>query len=163
VQPFIPPAVTQFEPFTALAWGLMLAAVPLFFLVVTALMRRKLAFVTALGFVAVTFAAGAFLVSPLDAERQTTATRNSVVSEWLDENYPQYGGAEALLSHFNDGSTFKATADDGKQRTMHFSFSPESGYRLIALTDSKPADVVVKDDRLDVAGQLAEKEAAAQG
>lgn len=153
MQPFFPPPVTTFDPFIALAWGLMLAAVPLFFLVVFAIMRRKKSFVAALALVAVTFAAGANLISPLDTARQTQANRDAVVSEWLDENYPQYGGAQALLPYFNSGREFSAVADNGKYTNLRFDFSKETGYRLASFPSSKAVDVIPMNERLDVAGQ----------
>lgn len=153
MQPFVPPPVTSFDPFIALAWGLMLAAVPLFFLVVFAIMRRKKSFVAALALVAVAFAAGANLISPLDTARQTQANRDAVVSEWLDENYPQYGGAQALLPYFNSGQEFSAVADSGEYTNLRFSYSPESGYRLASFPGPKAVDVVPMNERLDVAGQ----------
>jgi len=153
VQPFIPPAVTSFDPFIALAWGLMLAAVPLLFLIVFAFMRRKKSFVVALAVTALAFAAGANLVSPLDTVRQTQAARNAVVSEWLDEQYPQYGGASALLPYFNSGEQFSAVDDNGKYTPLFFSFSTESGYRLVRGSGKDTTNIVPMTERVGVAGQ----------
>ncbi len=156
MQPFVPPAVTTFDPFIALAWGLMLAAVPLFFLVMFAIMRRKMAFVVTLGVVAVAFSTGSMLISPLDTERQTQANRDAAVSEWLDEQYPQYGGGSALLPYFNSQEHFTAVADDGKYTNLRFTFSHESGYRLTSVPGAKTQDIVPMPERVDAAGQRAQ-------
>lgn len=147
MQPFIPPPVTTFDPLIALAWGLMMAAMPLLFLVIAALLKNRKAFVAALALVAVAFALGTSVISPLDTIRQSQAHRDAVVSEWLDENYPQYGGASALLPYFDSGEQFMAIADSGKYVDFRFYYTPETGYRLAYFPGSTPVDVVPASQR----------------
>lgn len=153
MQPFIPPAVTSYDPFIALAWGAMVAAVPVFFLIIYAFTKRKKSFVVALAATGLAFAIGANLISPLDTVRQTQANRDAVVSEWLNEQYPQYGGASALLPYFNSGERFNAVADNGKYTPMYFSFSQESGYRLVRGSGASLTNVVPMTERVDATGQ----------
>lgn len=133
MQPFIPPTVTAYDPTLALAWGFLVAAVPLVLFIVFWAVRKKGAAVTSLAVAGIAFAVGSSIIGPLDSERETTAIRAVAVNEWLDEMYPQYGGA-SLNSVLESGDRFGAVADDGKYREMYFSFDDEFGYRLVALT-----------------------------
>lgn len=150
----------MYDPFLALAWGFMVAAVPLLLFIIFWAAKKKAAAVTSLVVTAIAFAAGSSLIAPLDAERETRAIRAAAVNEWLDENYPQYGGA-ALNPYLESGDRFQAIADDGKYREMYFAFDRETGYRLVALTSTRDEtlDVVTERDKGDLAKAREERDA----
>lgn len=130
--PLFPPPTFVFDPIVMLAWGGIASAVPLVMLVFLGILRNKLGVVVSLVLVAVTFTVGAVFIGPADAQRVAAQQRYAVVSEWLDEYYPQYGGAE-LYEYVGTGENFRATGLDGREYTMFFDFDGESGTRLVSV------------------------------
>lgn len=138
--PLFPPTSFVFDPVVMLAWGGLASVGPLLALLFMAVTKNKMGVVVSLALAAVTFAVGAVGIGLPDSHRVAAQQRHVVVSEWLDEYYPQYGGA-ALYEFVGTGKTFQATGPDGREHTMSFDFDESAGYKLVS--DNQPYQEMV--------------------